>query len=266
MKKIALALAISAVSLGAVANDAPDMGSPTEAYTYLGASYGNDGFNLKGMVGFSEDKGGYEQKSGVLIDIKDIFNENGGDPSFYQPGKEVDNRTYRVRVGTVNTKNGLGGSIDAINFDHPIYGRTTVVQGGPVATIPLGDRVLFWPILYVGGAMVENRSDNPMLPGSPGTDYPGRADGVNIASTLFTSMNYMKVTVTDNIWVLASYQYTTELQGKKWGGDPMKGDFGMDNSVVEISAAYQFSPKTNLRAYYNSQNDDSYWVEYNYAF
>ncbi|WP_417345251.1 hypothetical protein [Ferrimonas sp.] len=278
MKKFT-ALAMAALSLSAFASEeAPDMGNPTEVYTYLGASYGSEGANLKGMMALSEDKGEFDQKTGILFEVKNIFNEGDKTPKFggIQYGQYPDgsigpvgtktkgyasNRSYRLRYGTINTKNGLGFSVDAVFADHPFFGSTSVIQAGPVATIPVGDDILIWPILYVGAVIMDDNIQdlNPEWPDSS-------SSGVDIASTIGTAMVYAKWTISDNWWTLASYRYTMELNGKSWDDDVMEGGLQMDAYEFEISLAYQLTKKQNVRAYYSTAKDDSYWLEYNYAF
>ncbi len=278
MKKFT-ALAMAALSLSAFASEeAPDMGNPTEVYTYLGASYGSEGANLKGMMALSEDKGEFDQKTGILFEVKNIFNEGDKTPKFggIQYGQYPDgsigpvgtktkgyasNRSYRLRYGTINTKNGLGFSVDAVFADHPFFGSTSVIQAGPVATIPVGEDILIWPILYVGAVIMDDNIQdlNPEWPDSS-------SSGVDIASTIGTAMVYAKWTISDNWWTLASYRYTMELNGKSWDDDVMDGGLQMDATEFEISLAYQLTKKQNVRAYYSTAKDDSYWLEYNYAF
>ncbi|WP_229360251.1 hypothetical protein [Ferrimonas sediminicola] len=254
------------------------MGNPTEVYTYLGASYGSEGANLKGMMALSEDKGEYDQKSGILFEVKNIFNEGDKTPKFggIQYGQYPDgsigpvgtktkgyasNRSYRLRYGTINTKNGLGFSVDAVFADHPFFGSTSVIQAGPVATIPVGEDILIWPILYVGAVVMDDNIQdlNPEWPDAS-------SSGVDIASTIGTAMVYAKWTISDNWWTLASYRYTMELNGKSWDDDVMDGGLQMDATEFEISLAYQLTKKQNVRAYFSTAKDDSYWLEYNYAF
>ncbi|WP_245568376.1 hypothetical protein [Ferrimonas futtsuensis] len=254
------------------------MGNPTEVYTYLGASYGSEGANLKGMMALSEDKGEFDQKTGILFEVKNIFNEGDKTPKFggIQYGQYPDgsigpvgtktkgyasNRSYRLRYGTINTKNGLGFSVDAVFADHPFFGSTSVIQAGPVATIPVGEDILIWPILYVGAVIMDDNIQdlNPEWPDSS-------SSGVDIASTIGTAMVYAKWTISDNWWTLASYRYTMELNGKSWDDDVMDGGLQMDATEFEISLAYQLTKKQNVRAYYSTAKDDSYWLEYNYAF
>lgn len=278
MKKFT-ALAMAALSLSAFASEeAPDMGNPTEVYTYLGASYGSEGANLKGMMALSEDKGEFDQKTGILFEVKNIFNEGDKTPKFggiqygQYPNGDIgpvgiktkgyaSNRSYRLRYGTINTKNGLGFSVDAVFADHPFFGSTSVIQAGPVATIPVGDDILIWPILYVGAVIMDDNIQdlNPEWPDSS-------SSGVDIASTIGTAMVYAKWTISDNWWTLASYRYTMELNGKSWDDDVMEGGLQMDATEFEISLAYQLTKKQNVRAYYSTAKDDSYWLEYNYAF
>ncbi|WP_240473446.1 hypothetical protein [Ferrimonas senticii] len=276
MKKLTAAAVMVALSLPAMANDAPDMGSPTEVYNYLGLSYGNFGANLKGMRALSEDKGEYDQKTGILFEVKNIFNEkdknpkfSGLDPATGQPtfDDEADNRSYRLRYGTVNTKNGLGFSVDAVLADHPFYGTMSVIQAGPVATIPVGDSLLIWPILYAGGVIVEDNTEQFAVTPGQVVGQRMQSEGVDIASTIATAMMYVKWSITDNIWMLSSYQYTTELSGKSWEDDIADGGLQLQAGVVEVSFAYQLTPKQNIRAYYtDASDDDRYWVEFNYAF
>ncbi|WP_229359798.1 hypothetical protein [Ferrimonas aestuarii] len=278
MKKLT-AVALAMLSLSAVAEEAPDMGNPTEVYNYLGLSYGSEGANLKGMRALSEDKGEYAQKTGILFEVKNIFNEKDKSPKFsggfdMVPGvgpvprmnDEADNRSYRLRYGTINTKNGLGWSVDAVLADHPFFGTMSVIQTGPVATIPVGDSLLIWPILYVGGVIVEDNTEDLVMTPEQGMAQKIQSEGVDIASTIATGMVYVKWSITDKIWMLSSYQYTKELSGKSWEDSIMEGGLQLDADVTEVSFAYQVTDKQNIRAYYSTAKDDSYWVEYNYAF
>ncbi|WP_028114393.1 hypothetical protein [Ferrimonas kyonanensis] len=283
MMKKTIALTLAAMSFCALAaddavEDAPNMGSPTEVYTYLGASYGTEGANLKGMMALSEDKGEYAQKSGILFEVKNIFNEGDKNDKFggieyglYPDGSvgpvgtktkgKASNRSYRLRYGTINTKNGLGFSVDAVFADHPFFGSTSVIQAGPVATIPVGDKILIWPILYVGGVIMDDNIQdlNPEWPDSS-------SSGVDIASTIGTAMVYVNWKFTDKWWMLASYRYTMELNGKSWDDDVADGGLQMDATEFEVSVAYQLTKKQNVRTYYSTAKNDSFWVEYNYAF
>jgi hypothetical protein len=158
MKKGILTLAVlaSISSMAAVAAEeaAPDMSDPTAVYTTLGFGYGNKGLDLSSMLLLSSTE---TQKSGIIFDVKNMLNE---DDKLTNPlnGHEVNNTSYRLRWGTINTQNGLGLTIDAVNLEHPFFDRMSVVQFGSLMTIPIGENFIMFPIAFVGGVLVEDNT------------------------------------------------------------------------------------------------------------
>ena len=279
MKKSILTLAVlaSMSSLAVTAaetTDAPDMSDPTAVYTTVGLSYGNAGLDFKGMLMLSSTA---TQKTGVIFEAKNMLDEDSyHSPDFNQgmagilggATKEVSSRSYRLRWGTINTTNGLGWSIDAINAEHPAYGQMTAIQTGPNVTIPIGDNFLIWPIAYVGGVIVEDTGvEGNFITGKPDKVS---SDGVNIASAIVTGMVYARYAFTDQLWALGSYSYTTDIQGKSWSDDVLDGGLQMANSKYDLTIGYQVTPTQNITLIYRGDDgegsDDSYAVGYNYAF
>ncbi|MDO6620993.1 MULTISPECIES: hypothetical protein [unclassified Shewanella] len=254
-----------------------DMSNPTDVYTSIGASYGSEGMNIKGQLMLSEKTADSGQKSGVIFEAKNIFNEGDKSPKFTgmieHPdyglvptfNDETSKRSYRLRYGTINTTNGTGWSIDAILADHPFYGSMAVVQAGPVMTIPVTDNFYIWPILYAGAVVVgDNMQD------ITATDIPVTSSGIDVPSLILTGMVYARYAFNDNWWMLLSASYTEEMQGKSWSDDIMDGGLQMASFSGELSLAYQMNKRQNVRVNYKTDNsdstDDSYWIEYNHAF
>lgn len=157
MKKGILTLAVlaSMSSMAAVAaEEAPDMSDPTAVYTTVGLGYGNAGMDFTSMLLLSSTE---TQKSGIIFDVKNMFDE---DDHAKNPitNRSVHNTSYRLRWGTINTQNGLGATIDAVNLDHPAFGRMTVAQFGTLATLPIGDDFIMFPIAFVGGVLMEDNT------------------------------------------------------------------------------------------------------------
>jgi hypothetical protein len=158
MKKGILTLAvlasISSMAVIAAEEEAPDMSDPTAVYTTLGFGYGNKGLDLSSMLLLSSTE---TQKSGIIFDVKNMLNEDDKMTNIAN-GHEVNNTSYRLRWGTINTQNGLGLTIDAVNLEHPFFGRMTVAQAGSLMTIPIGDDFIMFPIAFVGGVLVEDNT------------------------------------------------------------------------------------------------------------
>ncbi len=159
MKKRILTLAVlaSMSSMAAVAAEEKaeiDMSDPTDVYTTLGLGYGNKGLDFSSMLLLSSTE---TQKSGIIFDAKDVLDEQD---HTYNPimDKNTHGTTYRLRWGTINTQNGLGLTLDAVNLDHPAFGRMTVAQFGTLATLPIGDDFIMFPIAFVGGVLVEDNT------------------------------------------------------------------------------------------------------------
>ncbi len=284
---IALTTAISLVSGYAIAAEEEiDMSSPTEAYTALGVGYGNEGVNLKVMYMLSEP--GADRKSGFILEFNDILDEEGGDPKFSGTvpmthpvtgetiavpafADKTTNRNYRFRYGSLNTKNGLGGTLDAVFKDHPFFGQTAVVQAGPLATIPVGDSAYLWPVLLAGGVIVEDNMQKLYA-------YDAEAEaktnlsssGVDWASTIASFKVYGRYKFSDALWVLGAWTYTEEMSGKSWKDDVADGGLQLSSSQLELSLGYQITNTQNLRLNYHEYSGngsaDKLWLEYNYAF
>jgi len=290
MRTLAIAVMASMVpGLSFAADDSNiDMSNPTDVYTSVGVSYGNAGMNLKGMLMLSETEGDAGQKTGLIFEAKNIFNEGDKTKKFtgvvnhptYGPvptfNDERSERSYRLRYGTINTTNGTGWSIDAVLGDHPFYGNMAAIQAGPVMTIPVTDNFYIFPILYVGAVVVEDNTE--MLAAEPvsaidenlASAFNLRSSGIDVASLIMTGMVYGRYTINDNWWILASAQYTEAIQGKDWHDDVSEGGMQMASFTTEASLAYQINSHQNVRFNYKTDNsdntDDTYWVEYNYAF
>lgn len=288
MKKQLLTIAIlsSMISAGAIAEEKKaeaeiDMSNPTDVYTSLGASYGNKGFNIKGQLMLSEKTATSGQKTGVIFEAKNIFNEDADTAKFTgmvtHPSyglvptfndTKID-RSFRVRYGTINTNNGIGWSADAVFGDHPFYGNFALIQAGPVMTIPVTKDLYIWPILYAG-AVVMGDNMSQLLPPEKAAATNVSSSGIDLASTVMTGMVYTRYTISEHYWVLLSTSYTQELQGKSWEDDIMDGGLQMPSFQGEFTFAYQMNKRENIRFNYKTDNsddtDDTYWVEYNHAF
>ncbi|WP_394229269.1 hypothetical protein [Shewanella colwelliana] len=258
-----------------------DMSNPTDVYTSLGASYGSEGANIKGQLMLSEKTATSGQKTGIIFEAKNLFNEGDKTPQFTgmvaHPdygmvptfNDETSKRSFRLRYGTINTTNGTGWSVDAILADHPFYGNMAVVQAGPVMTIPVSDNFYIWPILYAGAVVVEDNMSQILPPNMAGSTAVS-SSGIDVPSLIMTGMVYARYAFNDNWWTLVSASYTEELQGKGWSDDIMDGGLQMASFSGEISVAYQMNKRQNVRVNYKTDNsdstDDSYWIEYNHAF
>lgn len=286
MKKHLLSVAVLAsMTCGfsaMAADDAEiDMSNPTDVYTSLGASYGSEGMNIKGQLMLSEKTATSGQKTGIIFEAKNLFDEGdktaqftgmvahpdyGMVPTF---NDETSKRSFRLRYGTINTTNGTGWSIDAILADHPFYGNMAVIQAGPVMTIPVTDNFYIWPILYAGAVVVEDNMSQILPPNMAGSTAIS-SSGIDVPSLIMTGMVYARYAFNDNWWTLVSASYTDELQGKGWSDDVMDGGLQMASFSGEISVAYQMNKRQNFRVNYKTDNsdstDDSYWIEYNHAF
>lgn len=274
MKKQLLALVItsSIISVNSYANDKEiDMSSPTEAYTALGIGYGNEGLNLKAMYMLSE--AGASRKSGFIFEANDVTDKEGGNPKFSGMGssgpefnKEISNTNYRFRYGSLNTLNGLGHMVDAVIKDHPFFGTTSVVQAGAVATIPIGKNAYIWPVILFGGVLMEDNMAD--LTSNPGENLS--SGGVHLASTIYSAKFYGRYKFNDSFWLLGSWTYTDELNGKSWNKDILDGGLQLSPQQIELTLGYQITNKQNLRfnflSYSDSGGSDRFWVEYNYAF
>ncbi|WOT03582.1 hypothetical protein [Shewanella youngdeokensis] len=254
-----------------------DMSNPTDVYTSVGASYGSEGLNFKSQLMLSEKTADSGQKTGIIFEAKNIFNEGDKSPQFTGMVEHPDygliptyndlasNRSFRLRYGTINTTNGVGWSVDAVLADHPFYGNMAVVQAGPVMTIPVTDSFYIWPILYAGAVVM---GDN--MQEMTGTELPISSSGIDVPSLVLTGMVYARYAFNDNWWMLLSTSYTEEMQGKSWHDEIIDGGLQMASFNGELSLAYQMNNRQNVRVNYKTDNsdstDDSYWIEYNHAF
>lgn len=279
MNKYLLALTFTAAvsSNYALAKEEIDMSSPTEAYTALGIGYGNKGMNLKAMYMLSET--GSERKSGFIFEANDIFDEKGGDPQFsgIKDGRmtmdyETTNTNYRLRYGSLNTKNGLGYMVDAVVKDHAFFGQTSVIQAGALATIPVGENAYIWPVLLVGGVIVEDNFSDTIGGGAgiPESLTNLSSSGIDIASIIYSTKVYARYKFNDSWWLLGAWSYTDELSGKSWDDSIAKGGLQISPQQIELTLGYQFTNTQNIRFNYHSYSRDGscdkLWVEYNYAF
>ncbi|MEE2023554.1 MULTISPECIES: hypothetical protein [Alkalimonas] len=250
-----------------------DMSSPTEAYTAFGLGYGNDGFSLKTM--FMTSKPGDERNSGFIFEVNDITDKDGGKPKFSgissdglspQFKDETTNTNFRFRYGSVNTTNGIGKMIDAIVKDHPFYGTTVVVQAGALATIPVSDNAYIWPVILLGGVVMEDNTGQLVGEHAVAT----RSSGMDWASTIFSAKIYARYKFNDAWWLLGAWTYTDELMGKDWSDSIRDGGLELSPQQIEITLGYQITSKQNLRlsfhSYSKSGGSDRVWLEYNYAF
>jgi hypothetical protein len=263
-----LGAAIASASVGAEEASSIDMSDPTDVYTYLGISYGTEGMNLKGQLMLSSDTGDHGQKSGIIFEARNVFNEGDKNPQFTGItatgatfNDEAKNSSYRLRYGTINTTTGVGWSIDSVLADHPFFGDVAVVQAGPVMTIPVTKSIYVWPILYAGFVMTDDNIQdlNPQAPSE-------LSSGVDIASTVLTLTVYARYTMSEHWWVLGNTAYTSDIGGKSWDDDVSAGGLQLDSSTTEVSLGYQKNEKQNIRAYVSTADDDSLWFEYNHAF
>ncbi|MGX9459731.1 hypothetical protein ACWXWU_00630 [Shewanella sp. A14] len=281
MNKYLLALTITATLTSNYALSAEeeeiDMSSPTEAYTALGVGYGNKGINLKAMYMLSE--AGSDRKTGLILEANDITDQEGGDPQFsgIQSGavtmnNETTNTNYRLRYGSLNTKNGLGYMIDAVVKDHPFFGQTSIIQAGALATIPVGDNGYIWPVILVGGVIVENNfSDTTAAAvGIPQAVTNMSSSGIDIASIVYSTKVYARYKFNDTWWLLGAWSYTDEISGKSWDESIANGGLQISPQQIELTLGYQITNTQNLRLNYHSYSEsgssDKLWVEYNYAF
>ncbi|WOT04009.1 hypothetical protein [Shewanella youngdeokensis] len=279
MNKYLLALAITTAlsSNYALAAEEIDMSSPTEAYTALGAGYGNKGVSLKAMYTLSSADS--NRKSGLIFEANDIFDQEGGDPQFsgiksgvMTMDGETTNTNYRFRYGSLDTTNGLGHMVDAVVKDHPFFGQMAIVQAGALATIPVGENGYIWPVILVGGVIMEdNFSDTTgAAAGLPESVTNLSSSGVDIASTVFTTKIYARYKFNETWWLLGSWSYTDEINGKSWNESIAEGGLQISPQQIELTLGYQLTPTQNIRFNYHSYSDkgssDKLWVEYNYAF
>lgn len=292
MKKQLFALsAMAALTSGVAlaAEEDADMSDPTAAYSAIGAGYGNEGMNLRFMYMSSDPDS--PQKTGYLIEVNDVTNKEGGDPKFAgyprpnepMPKDEVNNLNYRLRWGTINTENGLGGMLDAVLKDHPFFGMMAVAQVGGVATIPVTEDFYLWPVILIGGAIAEDNSHyaadvieqqlDQLMPGAgQQLDRLGKtsSSGVDWLSTVYSLKTYGRYKFTEKLWLLGSFTYTEELSGKSWHDKIEDGGLQISTEQLELTLGYQITTKQNLRLNYHhfsgKGGKDKVWVEYNYAF
>lgn len=156
--------------------------------------------------------------------------------------------------------------VDAVVKEHPFYGTTTVIQAGALATIPIGDNAYIWPVVMLGGVILEDNMSK--LVGEDAVSIS--SSGMDWASTIFSTKIYSRYKFNDSWWVLGSWTYTDDLMGKSWNDGVRDGGLELSPQQFEITLGYQITSKQNLRAnflsYSESGSSDRFWVEYNYAF
>ncbi|MFT5593266.1 MAG: hypothetical protein ACI8SR_001638 [Oceanicoccus sp.] len=262
-----------------IADEDIDMSSPTEAYTALGTGIGNKGMNLKAMYMLSDP--GATRKTGFILEMNDMTDEEGGDPKFAGSASgmsdEVTNTNYRFRYGSLNTDNGLGWTLDAVFKDHPFFGQMSVIQAGPLATLPVNKNTFLWPVLLIGGVITEDNS-HKLAEAKAQADTTGAtqqslntsSNGVDIASLITSFKMYGRYKFSDDWWFLGAYTYTQSILGKSWSDDVADSGLGIRDDQIELTLGYQVTQTQNLRFNFHrlseNESDDKIWVEYLYAF
>ncbi|NQZ52039.1 MAG: hypothetical protein HRT95_18265 [Moritella sp.] len=299
MKKGILTLAVLASfsSMAVIAEEAktdgPDMADPTAVYAYAGLAYGNKGLDFEAMAVLTKTD---TQRSGFIFEAKDILDEDNKPGAF---GNDVSSRNFRLRYGSINTTNGLGGFADIVAAEHPFFGNMVVAQAGPVATIPLGDNIYIWPMLLVGGVVAEDNT-NQLLENAGKLAYAaalkdgksqadamaigqavqGSADqqlasnnltseGMDWMATTGTAMAYVRYQPHEDFFALGSIRYTTSLAGKEWDADVVDGGLQMASTAWDLKLGYYLTKTQTITLFYSGDNtnaDDKYSLGYKFAF
>ncbi|NQZ92556.1 MAG: hypothetical protein HRT97_09475 [Moritella sp.] len=299
MKKGILTLAVLASfsSMAVIAEEAktdgPDMADPTAVYAYAGLAYGNKGLDFEAMAVLTKTD---TQRSGFIFEAKDILDEDNKPGAF---GNDVSSRNFRLRYGSINTTNGLGGFADIVAAEHPFFGNMVVAQAGPVATIPLGDNIYIWPMLLVGGVVAEDNT-NQLLENAGKLAYAaaiekgasqaqaagiGQAaqdsadkqlasnnltsEGMDWMTTTGTVMTYVRYQPHDDFFALGSIRYTTALSGKEWDTDIADGGLQMASTAWDLKLGYYLTKTQTITLFYagdNTSADDKYSLGYKFAF
>lgn len=281
-KKLVTITAVIALTAGYAVAEETDMSDPTEAATAVGFGYGNEGLNLK--LSYMNSEPGAAQKSGFLLEINDVLNSEGGADKFKEMAydatsntvypdmsDEVNNLNFRFRYGSVNTDNGLGAMVDIVLKDSPWYGHFAVAQAGALMTIPVTENGFIWPMVLVGGTLVENNMSQLNAYDSDTVAALNlNGDGIDLANTILSFKTYARWKFTEQLWVLGAYTYTDEFGGKSWDDDILDGGMQMPPEQIEVALGYQFTPKNNIRldyAHFPSDDDlNKVWLNFNHVF
>ena len=295
MKKGILTLAVLASfsSMAVIAEEAktdgPDMADPTAVYAYAGLAYGNKGLDFEAMAVLTKTD---TQRSGFIFEAKDILDEDNYTES--TTGRDISSRNFRLRYGSINTTNGLGGFADIVAVEHPFFGNMVVAQAGPVATIPLGDNIYIWPMLLVGGVVAEDNSaqnldlaiakvqaklaKNPKDPAlnaalvslmSQQALIPTSSEGMDWMATTGTAMAYVRYQPHDDFFALGSIRYTKTLAGKEWDADVKDGGLQLASTAWDLKLGYYLTSTQTITLFYSGDNtnaDDKYSLGYKFAF
>jgi len=207
-----------------------DMSDPTAVYTSVGLGYGNKGYNAK--IGLQLPDAGDGSAHMISLEVKE-----GGD-------------TFRGRYFKVDTTSGFASSLDA-SYDQ--LTGTAHVSAGALQTIPLTERLVIYPGLYLGGMIGDQEN------------LRGQTTGVDLLAITATAQLYSKFQITEQMWLNLNPAYTTSL----YGIESNKFD-------VEVAVGYQFTPVFNTRIFHNNNvgvgnydevNYESVTrIEFNYAF
>ena len=284
MKKGILTLAVLASfsSMAVIAEEAktdgPDMADPTAVYAYAGLAYGNKGLDFEAMAVLTKTD---TQRSGFIFEAKDILDEDNKPGAF---GNDVSSRNFRLRYGSINTTNGLGGFADIVAAEHPFFGNMVVAQAGPVATIPLGDNIYIWPMLLVGGVVAEDNTAQLLSMAIAKTAAAGgdttflesqlsasqmSSEGMDWMTTTGTVMTYVRYQPHDDFFALGSIRYTTALSGKEWDTDIADGGLQMASTAWDLKLGYYLTKTQTITLFYagdNTSADDKYSLGYKFAF
>ncbi|WP_019616580.1 hypothetical protein [Psychromonas ossibalaenae] len=130
----------------------------------------------------------------------------------------------------------------------------THISAGALQTVPLTERFIIYPGLYLGGLITDQKNIET-----------GTTTGVDLAALTTTIQIYSKFQVNNKIWVNVNPAYTTSLYGIK-----------TNTFDLEASIGYQLTPTLTTRIFHNNNvgvgnyNDDTYEsvtrMELNYAF
>ena len=297
MKKGILTLAVLASfsSMAVIAEEAktdgPDMADPTAVYAYAGLAYGNKGLDFEAMAVLTKTD---TQRSGFIFEAKDILDEDNKPGAF---GNDVSSRNFRLRYGSINTTNGLGGFADIVAAEHPFFGNMVVAQAGPVATIPIGDNLYIWPMLLVGGVVAEDNTNDfsaqqidaqvkiaqglaalagkdPVKAGAEARTALTAAnnvksEGMDWMATTGTAMAYVRYQPHEDFFALGSIRYTTSLAGKEWDADVVDGGLQMASTAWDLKLGYYLTKTQTITLFYGGDNtkaDDKYSLGYKFAF
>ena len=301
MKKGILTLAVLASfsSMAVIAEEAktdgPDMADPTAVYTYAGLAYGNKGLDFEAMAVLTKTD---TQRSGFIFEAKDILDDDKETSSI--TGRDVSSRNFRLRYGSINTTNGLGGFADIVAAEHPFFGNMVVAQAGPVATIPIGDDLYIWPMLLVGGVVAEDNSaqnlgfaidktkaDIAKAKAAGDADTVKKlsialaslmsqeavtttsSEGMDWMATTGTAMAYIRYQPHEDFFALGSIRYTTSLSGKEWDADVKDGGLQMASTAWDLKLGYYLTKTQTITLFYGGDNtkaDDKYSLGYKFAF